>query len=127
MMWQDMTLEPPPSGGEYGVHVVMVVDSSGSMRKNDVKGYASRKAAVYDCLVRDLVQPQLCQGYLEAGGNAVASLIEYYDVATAHIERAPFNATLVAKLRQLGNRRAQLHGNCACAQSFYLLSPPFLR
>ena len=40
-------------------HVVVVVDSSGSMRKNDVPGYDSRTAAVYDCLARDLVEPQL--------------------------------------------------------------------
>ncbi len=40
-------------------HVVVVVDSSGSMRKADVPGYDSRTAAVYDCLARDLVEPQL--------------------------------------------------------------------
>jgi len=42
-----------------GTHTVIVVDHSGSMRKDDVPGYASRTAAVYDCLARDFLAPQL--------------------------------------------------------------------
>ncbi len=47
-------------------HVVIVVDASGSMRTADVDGYESRTEAVYDCLVKDFVQPQL-----KAGGPAM--------------------------------------------------------
>ena len=54
---------PPAVGGGGGAcgtaHVIVVVDHSGSMRKDDVPGYGSRTAAVYDCLARDLVEPQL--------------------------------------------------------------------
>jgi hypothetical protein len=42
-----------------GAHVVFVVDNSGSMRKDDVVGYKSRTDAVYDCLLREFVDPQV--------------------------------------------------------------------
>jgi hypothetical protein len=58
---------PAVAPGQHGVaHVVVVVDASGSMRKTDVDGYESRTEAVYDCLVKDFVQPQL-----KAGGAAM--------------------------------------------------------
>ena len=50
-----------------GSHVVLVVDHSGSMRRDDVPGYATRTAAVYDSLARDLVEGQL-QGRAKAEG-----------------------------------------------------------
>ncbi len=50
--------------GAGSSHMVVVVDHSGSMRKDDVPGYSSRTAAVYDCLARDLVEPQLKLGNL---------------------------------------------------------------
>ena len=109
---KDMALEPPPSCGEYGVHVVMIVDSSGSMRTADVDGYTSRTAAVYDCLRRDLVEPQLSHGFLGAGGRVVASLIEMSDEATVCMERAPYDSALLERLQRLGGGRARSHGNC---------------
>lgn len=48
----DPHAEPPPAvlggtpGGALTTHVVVVVDASGSMRKEDVPGYGSRTAAV---------------------------------------------------------------------------------
>jgi hypothetical protein len=42
-----------------GTHTVVVVDHSGSMRKDDVHGYDTRTAAVYDCLAREFIEPQL--------------------------------------------------------------------
>ena len=65
----------------YGAHVVLVVDASGSMRAGDVEGFASRTAAVYECLARDLVQPQGTIGFQSHYGNAVVSLIEMSDQA----------------------------------------------
>ncbi len=56
---------PPPAPlgqGLAAAHVVVIVDHSGSMRKGDVPGYDSRTAAVYDCLAKDLVEPQLKNG-----------------------------------------------------------------
>ena len=59
----DDALDAPPAAvgpaGGGTAHVIVVVDHSGSMRKDDVPGYGSRTAAVYDCLARDLVEPQL--------------------------------------------------------------------
>lgn len=45
--------------GQATAHVVLIVDMSGSMRKNDVPGFSCRSHAVYECLARDLVEPQL--------------------------------------------------------------------
>jgi hypothetical protein len=53
---------PAAIEGPCGAHFVMVVDMSGSMRKADVPGYSTRAEAVYECLARDLVEPQLKQG-----------------------------------------------------------------
>ena len=58
---------------------VIVVDHSGSMRKADIPGYATRTAAVYDCLARDLVESQLRGGH--DLGDAAVTLIEMTDGA----------------------------------------------
>ena len=55
-----------------GSHVVLVVDHSGSMRRDDVPGYATRTAAVYDSLARDLVEGQL-QGRAPSADGATRS------------------------------------------------------
>jgi hypothetical protein len=55
--------EPLPAGlapvGSYSAHMVLLVDCSGSMRKNDVGGFDSRTDAVYKTIARDLVRPQV--------------------------------------------------------------------
>ncbi|GLC46882.1 hypothetical protein PLESTB_000663900 [Pleodorina starrii] len=108
-------LEEPPlplgaggGGGGGGSHVVVIVDHSGSMRKDDVPGYNSRTAAVYDCLARDLVEPQLRVGGV---GKMEVSLIEMSDDATVVLERAAPNADLVSWLRGRMTARARSHGN----------------
>jgi hypothetical protein len=53
---------PAVIGGPGSAHFVMVVDMSGSMRKSDVQGFNTRAEAVYTCLARDLVEPQLRMG-----------------------------------------------------------------
>ncbi|PNH12275.1 Eukaryotic elongation factor 2 kinase [Tetrabaena socialis] len=101
---QDALDEPPPlpAGGAGGgtSHVVVVVDCSGSMRKDDVPGYPTRTAAVYDCLARDLVEPQLR-----------VSLIEMSDGATVLLERSPVDQQLMDYLKRRANSRARYHGN----------------
>ena len=47
------------NAGPYSSHIVLVVDCSGSMRTSDVSGFATRTAAVYECLAREFVEPQL--------------------------------------------------------------------
>ena len=98
---------------EIGVHTVLVVDCSGSMRKNDVSGYDSRTAAVYECLARDFLQPQLTANQT---GNRnlndhVVSLIEMSDNATVIFNRRPINEELAEQFRDRANTRARSHGN----------------
>jgi hypothetical protein len=78
------------------------------MRKDDVPGYATRTAAVYDCLVREFVQPQI---NLVGAGDAVVSLIEMSDTARILINRHPIDEDLVAILKYLGDGYARSHGN----------------
>ena len=108
---KDIVPPPPPRPDAYGVHVVMIVDHSGSMRKDDVEGFDTRLEAVYDCLLRDLVEPQLSLGFYEEDGNAVASLIKFDSDASILLERVPFDAALLGKLKHLRSRRAGKHGN----------------
>ena len=51
----DASINLAAGAAEGGAHAVLVVDHSGSMRKTDVAGYATRTAAVYDYLARDFV------------------------------------------------------------------------
>ena len=92
-----------------GSHVVLVVDHSGSMRRDDVPGYATRTAAVYDSLARDLVEGQL-QGRNKAEGMAV-TLLEMSDDTFAIFQDRALDKGLGNKLRKMGKRRARSHGN----------------
>ena len=92
-----------------GSHVVLVVDHSGSMRRDDVPGYATRTAAVYDSLARDLVEGQV-QGRSKAEGMAV-TLLEMSDDTVAVFENSALDKGLAKKLRKMGKRRARSHGN----------------
>jgi len=89
-------------------HTVLVVDHSGSMRKPDVPGYTSRTAAVYDCLVREFVEPQM---KVVGAGDAVVSLIEMSDGARLVINRHPIDDNLIDLLKLLGDGYAKSHGN----------------
>ena len=56
-------------GGPMGSHTVIVVDHSGSMRKDDVRGFKTRTAAVYECLAKEFVQKQLDNPREKDGGR----------------------------------------------------------
>ncbi|KXZ55302.1 hypothetical protein GPECTOR_3g437 [Gonium pectorale] len=102
---------PAPLGGIVGVgtsHVVVIVDHSGSMRKDDVPGYTSRTAAVYDCLARDLVEPQTKLGGL---GKMEVSIIEMSDDAEVARERSAADTALLSYLKGCTSRYARSHGN----------------
>jgi hypothetical protein len=95
-------------GGPGGAHVVIVVDHSGSMRKPDVAGYATRTAAVYDCLARDFVQNQLAAG---AADDVVVTVIEMADGASVAIHKSPLDQALANSLQARSTQRARSHGN----------------
>eukprot|EP00958_Prasinococcus_capsulatus_P014876 scaffold1565_cov215-Prasinococcus_capsulatus_cf.AAC.2 len=94
--------------GRAQVHVVFVVDQSGSMRKKDIHGYESRTHAVYDCIEQDFVQQQLSSGVTS---RVAVSLIEFSDDAQVVLRRHPVNPRLQDFVRQRKTRRAQGHGN----------------
>lgn len=95
--------------GSGGAHAVLVVDNSGSMRKNDVAGYASRTAAVYDCLVKDFVLAQVAAG---GAGEVVVTLIEMSDVATEVLSKVKLDDwALQVELTRRQGERARSHGN----------------
>eukprot|EP00899_Mesostigma_viride_P007668 jgi/Mesvir1/16902/Mv15772-RA.1 len=106
---------------EYTSHTVLIVDASGSMRKSDVPGYTSRTDAVYDCLAREFVEPQLKgvgrNGSAANGKNtqlfdkAVASLIEMSDDASVVLNRVPVDEALASALRSRRTSYARSHGN----------------
>jgi hypothetical protein len=101
------------SEAETGIHTVLVVDNSGSMRKTDVPGYPSRTAAVYDCLARDFLQPQLAN-MINSGNdksNHVVSLIEMSDTATVIFNRHPIDEDLTSQFKERADMRARSHGN----------------
>ncbi|KAG2493615.1 hypothetical protein HYH03_008132 [Edaphochlamys debaryana] len=95
-------------GAPAGMHVIVVVDASGSMRTGDVPGYPNRIRAVYDCVTKDLVEPQL---KLQGGSAMQLSLIEMRDEAAVLFERYPLNHTIFNWIRDHGNTvRASSHG-----------------
>jgi hypothetical protein len=118
--WRLEDAAPPPcaadaaAGGRSGFtsHTVVVVDRSGSMRRSDVPGFATRTAAVYDCLAREFVQPQLdvTRGDTHAG-TAVVTLVEMGDQAEVLLTRAAVDDKLLAFFKARGASRAASHGN----------------
>ena len=94
-----------------GTHTVIVVDHSGSMRKDDVPGYATRTEAVYDCLARDFLAPQLQVSKDAMAGDAVVSLLEMSDEAVVALERRPITEQLQTNIARRAQRRAHSHGN----------------
>jgi hypothetical protein len=79
------------------------------MRKAGVPGYRTRTEAVYDCLIREFIQPQM---HLVGAGDAVVSLIEMSDESRILVDRHPIDEDLVQILQRLGRGYANSHGNC---------------
>eukprot|EP00929_Paragymnodinium_shiwhaense_P088872 TRINITY_DN49187_c0_g1_i1.p1 TRINITY_DN49187_c0_g1~~TRINITY_DN49187_c0_g1_i1.p1 ORF type:complete len:759 (+),score=107.99 TRINITY_DN49187_c0_g1_i1:52-2277(+) len=100
----------PQANQRSDSHTVLIVDHSGSMRKDDVSGYTSRTHAVYECLARDFMQPQLAKA-LGSMGEAWVSLIEMSDDAQVVFERQALSAGLVDEVRDRAHNRARSHGN----------------
>ena len=92
-----------------GCHAVLIVDNSGSMRTNDVKGYKSRAHAVYECLIRDFVKEQVKSG---EGKDVVITLISMSDSASILIDKQPLDSNLIAKIEKIQrSRQPRSHGN----------------
>jgi len=96
------------------VHFIIVVDCSGSMRKDDVKGYMNRKQAVYNCLIKDIIQPQVhlqASSKTDSLNKAAATLIEMNDDATIVFERVEISDELIAIMNQRSLMNPRSHGN----------------
>ena len=98
------------------VHFIIVVDCSGSMRKDDVKGYINRKQAVYNCLIKDVLQPQVqlqasSSSKRESLRKAAATLIEMNDNATVIFERVEISDELIAIMNRRSLINPRSHGN----------------
>jgi hypothetical protein len=94
--------------GGKGCHAVLVIDDSGSMRKEDVPGYKSRAHAVYECLIRDFLKEQLKSG---GADDVVVTLITMNDDARVLFRTQPLNTTLINYLQMASRRRPRYHGN----------------
>ena len=94
-------------------HAVFIVDHSGSMRQQDVYGYADRTEAVYKCLIRDFLQPQLdlLETYEDVLGDAVISLITMSDRPSLLLKRKRLGPSLKDNLEELAASSAASHGN----------------
>ena len=98
-----------PAG--FTSHVVLLVDSSGSMRRDDVPGYESRTDAVYSCLRREFLAPQLAAAGRGRLGQAVVSLITMNDQPTVRFQRVPVDEALDDRLSALSCIAGRSHGN----------------
>jgi hypothetical protein len=102
--------DPLRVAGPYTCHTVFVVDCSASMRKADVPGFATRTAAVYECLSRQFVEPQLALSAIDRQASVV-SLIEMSNEATVVLRWEPIDDGLLAFLQKKKNSYAKNHGN----------------
>ncbi|KXZ55303.1 hypothetical protein GPECTOR_3g438 [Gonium pectorale] len=92
-----------------GWHVVVIVDHSGSMQRGDVPGYPTRTAAVYDCLARDLVEPQVKLD--SVGGKIEVSLIEMCDDSHVVFRHSTPDQRLLDYIRACTSGLGRSHGN----------------
>ena len=121
--------------GRVKSHVILVVDHSGSMRSPDVLSgnnllYQSRISSVYECLVRDFIDPQLKQikkmkkerksskesasvSVSQAeSGQVVISFIRMGTQANLLFERSPLDEDLLYWMqRRQAQGKAYKHGN----------------
>lgn len=114
-------------GACSGSHTIIVVDSSGSMRKEDVPGasesppttlcphwaalkhttaagYKNRTEAVYDCIARDFLEPQLQQ---QDKAEHMVSLLEMSDTSNVIFKRAPISDNMKTVIKQRGKSFAK--------------------
>lgn len=101
----------------HSIHVVLVIDHSGSMRKDDAPGYDSRIEAVYQTLIRELIRPQLDLMSTAAGaclGEIAVSVLRmssYFDDALI-VNRVAVDEDLCTLFSNLGSTiSARGHGH----------------
>ena len=91
------------NNGSYSSHIVLVVDCSGSMRTPDVSGFSTRTAAVYECIAREFIEPQLALLSAKTAstdtGSSVVSLIEMGSEAIVRLHQVPITESLLVYLR----------------------------
>ena len=109
---QEQELDGPEELGEirdFSFHIIFVVDSSGSMRRNDVSGFATRTEAVYNSIQKQFLEEQLLVS--KACSNAVVTLIEMGQSPQVIFEHAPLTADMMKVLKKRASSRAQGHGH----------------
>jgi len=90
------------------MHAVLIIDMSGSMRNDDVPGFASRASAVYHALLKDFAEEQVAS---DAGKDVVVTVILMRDTAHVELDKVPLDANFVTKLRDISTRAPRSHGN----------------
>ena len=96
----------------YTSHSVLVVDMSGSMRRDDVNGARCRSDGVWLALARDYVKIPLERG--ERSSDDLISIVVMRDTAEVVLKYEPNTWVLFNKLldmREWDNIRPQGHGN----------------
>ncbi|MDC0525437.1 VWA domain-containing protein [bacterium] len=94
--------------GGRGMHAVLVIDMSASMKTNDVAGFKSRADAVYAALLKDFAQEQVATG---AAKDVVVTVILMRDTAHVELDCVPLDAHFVTSLREISCRTPRSHGN----------------
>ena len=97
-----------PSAGSSSIHVVVVVDQSGSMKKDDVPGFPTRTAAVYDNIAHGLLRPLLKH---PADSKWFVTLIMMRKKATLVHERMELNESLFRLFLKRKDALSKSHGN----------------
>ena len=98
-----------PRHGSADIHVVLVVDQSGSMNKDDVPGFQTRTAAVYHTLAHAVLRPLLKN---TGGSKWFFTLITMKDSAEIlGTERMPLDESLCRFVLDRKGARARSHGN----------------
>ena len=94
--------------GGKGMHAVLIIDMSASMRNADVPGFSSRAAAVYHALLKDFAEEQVKSG---AAKDVVVTVILMHASAHVELDKVPLDAAFVTKLEGISTRRPRSHGN----------------
>eukprot|EP00053_Salpingoeca_punica_P022931 m.215724 g.215724 ORF g.215724 m.215724 type:complete len:581 (-) comp42827_c0_seq1:210-1952(-) len=84
------------------------------MRRNDVPGFPTRTSAVYDCILREFLEPQLSLTRAGRGrslGNVVLSLVHMSTQSTVKLRRVPLNEETSQHFERLTQSYARDHGN----------------
>jgi hypothetical protein len=107
------------SNAAWTSHTVIVVDQSGSMRKADVEGGASRSDAVWTTLALEFIAKQI-QGVSAVQSSDVVTIITMKIEAIIVVDREPLDWILFNKIVDLMLGRVLYSSNRPCRKMFTL-------